>query len=331
MATLRDVAELAGVSIRTVSYAVTDPDRVGAETLSKVRAAIAELRYTPNEVARGLRSGRSGLVGLIVPNVEAPYFAEIARELIAELSTHGMTLVIDQTDGDLARERELLSTSRAAAFDGLIISPLGLTADDIAQRPTDRPVVLLGERIVGSTGDHVAVSNVQAAYDATAFLVSRGYRSIAAIGRQDRPRSHTTALRLAGFERALAEAGLEPVAPGLTVDDFTRPDGLRAMELLLDGPEPPDAVFCFNDLLALGALRAAFVRGVAVPDDLGILGFDDIEDGRFCTPSLSTVRPDKKQLAALTVKLLLERLDGADGPWESKLVAHTLEARESTR
>jgi DNA-binding LacI/PurR family transcriptional regulator len=329
--TLRDVAEQAGVSVRTAAYAITNPERVGTATLARVLAVVDELNYRPNQVARGLRTGRTGLIGLVVPQVDVPYFAELARELIAVLAEHEMTLIIDQTDGDPARERELLSAGRAAAFDGLILSPLALTAADIAQRATTSPLVLLGERIFDSALDHVVIDNADAAYQATRHLIDAGYRSIAVIGRQHHAPALTPILREEGFVRAMTESGLDPYRHKVEVQDFGRLDGHKAMIDLLSRQDAPDAVFCFNDLLALGAQRAALSQGVRVPDELGIIGFDDIEDGRYATPTLSTIRPDKREIARATVDLLIARLNGSETPPTTHIVEFTLERRESTR
>lgn len=331
-ATLRDIAERAGVSVRTVSYAVTNPDRVGAATLAKVRALIEEMQYEPNLVARGLRTGRSNLVGLIVPNVQMPYFAEITRELVAAFAGEGLTLVIDQTDGDVEREREFLAGgSLAASFDALVISPLGLTSEDLERRTKSTPVVLLGERVLQSPTDSVVIDNVQAAYDATRHLINRGYRKIAPVGPLYHDATQTSALRFEGFARALEESGLDPFAYQVKVHDFTRVEGVAAMKTLLDSSDSPDAVFCFNDLLALGAMRAARQTGISVPDELGIMGFDDIEDGRFAATSLSTVSPNKVALADETMKLVMERLEGSTLPPQTRPVSYEVIGRESTR
>lgn len=329
-ATLRDVAERAGVSVRTAAYAVQNPDRVGAATLARVRQVINELNYRPNQVARGLRTGRTGLIGLVVPQLDVPYFAELARELIAALAEHDLTLIIDQTDGDPDRERELLSAGRATAFDGLILSPLALTADDVAARGTESPIVLLGERIFDSPFDHVVIDNVSAAHQATQHLIAAGYVSIAMIGRQRHAPALTPILREQGFVRAMEEAGLDPDRHFVNVQDFGRYDGYTAMMELLSRDDKPDAVCCFSDLLALGAHRAALSSGVCIPNDLGIIGFDDIEDGRYSTPTLSTIRPDKAAIARVTVDLLITRLEGSTVPPATHIISHTLEAREST-
>lgn len=329
---LREVADRAGVSIRTVSYALNSPQRVAPDTLARVLAVVEDLAYSPNVVARGLKTGRTGLVGLIVPHLDGPYFAEVTRELVTELRAHGLTLVVDQTDGRPDRERELLlGGSRGAVFDALIVSPLALTAEDLARRSPDTPVVLLGERLIDSAHDHVLVDNTAGAYDATRHLVERGYRRIAFVGHLHAPPSETSSLRLAGYRRALEEAGLPRDEDTPVLSDFGRAMGVMAMDRLLDRAEPPDAVFCVSDLLALGAVRAAHLRGVALPDALGVVGFDDVEDGRYATPSLTTVGPDKRALARETVALLTARLAGLDSPPQSVVVGHELIVRESTR
>ena len=331
-ARLREVAERAGVSIRTVSYALNSPSRVAPDTLARVLAVIEELSYSPNVVARGLKTGRTGLVGLIVPHLDVPYFAEVTRELVTALRPHGLTLVVDQTDGRPDRERELLlEGSRGAVFDALVVSPLALTAEDLSRRSPDTPVVLLGERLIDSALDHVLVDNTAGAYDATRHLVERGYRRIAFVGHLHSPPSDTSSLRLAGYRRALAEAGLPADEDTLVLEDFGRAMGVLAVDRLLDRRDPPDAVFCVSDLLALGAVRAAHLRGVSMPDDLGVVGFDDVEDGRYATPSLTTVSPDKRALAQETAALLTARLAGVDTPPQSIVVGHRLVVRESTR
>jgi DNA-binding LacI/PurR family transcriptional regulator len=180
--------------------------------------------------------------------------------------------------------------------------------------------------------DHVSIDNVAAARVATGHLVDLGRRRIAAIGDQPRPQSQTAHLRLRGYREELAAAGL-PAAAELVieVEQYHRADGAAAVRRLLALPEPPDALFCFNDLLALGALRALHEHGVRVPEDIAVVGWDDIEDGRYSTPSLTTVRPDKHQIASLAVDFLAVRLGGGSAAPPQEVVADFgLEVREST-
>jgi DNA-binding LacI/PurR family transcriptional regulator len=340
---LKDVAARAGVSIKTVSNVVNGYVHVAPETRARVQDAIDALGYTPNMAARQLRSGRSGVIALALPELQSPYFAEIARLIVQAAERRAWTVLIDQTDGHADRERNLVAGLRRHAIDGLIFSPLALAGEELARGDDKTPMVLLGERIWHGPADHVAIDNTAAAADATRHLAALGRRRIAAIGAQDRPSGVTARQRLAGYRAALAEAGL-PADPTLVaeVNSFHRADGAAAMARLLEAPHPPDAVFCFNDLLALGAVRTLLERGLDVPGDVAVIGFDDIEDGRFSTPTLSTVSPDTGRIAQLAVDLLAERLgepvpnqpaagDGGGGvPPREVRVGHRLVAREST-
>jgi LacI family repressor for deo operon, udp, cdd, tsx, nupC, and nupG len=331
-ATLREVAERAGVSIRTVSNVVNGFAKVAPETRQRVQQVLDDMDYQPNAAARTLRNGRSGLIALVLPELDVPYFAELTRAVIERAARAGYTVVIDQTDGDPQRERDLVTRgNRAALFDGLIFSPISLGDADLADRTSKAPVVLLGERVVGGGFDHIMIDNVGAARLAVQHLASIGRRRIAAIGDQPDETRRTAHLRTRGYREALAEAGL-PVDERLMrpASYFHRADGAAAMAHLLSLDPPPDAVFCYNDLLALGALREILRRGLRVPQDVALVGFDDIEDGRYSTPSLTTISPDKAQIARLAVDLLLRRLDGDTMPAVELSADFSLVVREST-
>jgi DNA-binding LacI/PurR family transcriptional regulator len=193
-------------------------------------------------------------------------------------------------------------------------------------------MVLLGERIHGGLADHVAIDNVAAARTAVVHLADLGRRRIAAIGVDRAESSPAAHLRLDGYRLGLKESDLG-VDDTLVIPtaELHRMDGALAMAHLLDLVHPPDAIFCFNDLVALGALRTLRQRGVRVPEDVAIAGFDDIEDGRFSSPTLTTISPDKEQIARVAVSLLLERLDGRGGaPPQEIRAAYRLIPREST-
>ncbi|MGW1339590.1 LacI family DNA-binding transcriptional regulator [Kribbella sp. NPDC002412] len=331
-ATLREVAERAGVSVRTVSNVVNDFPQVAPETRARVQRALDELGYQPNAVARTLRRGRSGLIALVLPELDVPYFAELTRAVIEQAASAGYTVVVDQTDGDPVRERELVMRgNRAAMFDGLIFNPLALGDADLRDRPSSTPVVLLGERVVQGGLDHIMIDNVGAAELATRHLIDLGRQRIAAIGDQSDESRKTGQLRTQGYRSALHAADMEVVSELIRPTEFFhRSDGAAAMAELLALPDPPDAVFCYNDLLALGALRTILSRGLRVPGDIALVGFDDIEDGRYSTPSLTTIRPDKTQIAKHAVQLLLSRLDGDQSPPAELPADYDLVIREST-
>jgi DNA-binding LacI/PurR family transcriptional regulator len=332
-ASLRDVAKLAGVSVKTVSNVVNDYTHVTEATRERVARAIAELNYRPNPAARTLRKGRSGIIGLAVPELGIPYFSELAALIIDAAAEKSWTVLVDQTSGLPEREMLVSEGIRSHLLDGLIFSPIAMGREELERRRDDTPLVLLGERIFDGPADHIAIDNVDAAREATAHLLGLGRRRIAAIGDQRHvPSGRTAHLRLDGYRQALAEAGL-PVDEELVVpaDYYHRDYGATATSRLLALDQPPDAVLCFSDLLALGAIRTLLAGGRRVPEDVAVAGFDDIEDGRFSTPTLTTVRPDKQGIARLAVSLLLSRMHGGRlGPPREVQLGYALEVREST-
>ena len=331
--TIYDVARHAGVSPRTVSNVVNEYAFVSATTRERVKRSIDALGYLPNLTARNLRRGRTGMVALVLPEpLHIPYFSELSAFVLDEVAKRSYTAVIEQTDGDPERERALLSANdRGRLFDGFIFSPLGLNSKEIASLAVKVPVVLLGERVSSGPFDHVAIDNVGAAKCAVEHLVASGRRRIAAIGHQPYETGETARLRTQGYRETLEAAGLA-CDKRLVVPTplFHRDNGAEAMARLLALAKPPDAVFCYNDLLAVGALRTLLRAGVRVPEDVAVVGFDDIEEGRYLTPALTTISPDKQAIASLAVKQLFKRLDGDAGRPVDFEVPFRLAVREST-
>ncbi len=329
-ASMKDVATRAGVSIKTVSNVINGA-QVAPVTRERVEGAIAELGYRPNITARNLRRGRSGILALAVSEIDVPYFAELARLIVDTADEHGYTILIEQTSGDPKREQHVVDGMGARLVDGIMFSPVAMDRLDIARRTDTTPLVLLGERVFGGPADHVAIDNVAAARTATEHLAALGRQRIAAIGAQPAGALSTAALRESGYREALRDSGL-PVDPALIVSArrYHRRDGAEAAAYLTELEEPPDAVFCFNDTLALGAMRTFYERGYRIPEDVAVVGFDDIDDGRYNVPSLTTISPDKAGIARSALRLLLERIDAVDAPPREVTVSHDLRVRESS-
>ncbi len=303
--TLKDVADRVGVSAKTVSNVVNGTGWVTAELRERVQLALVEVGYRPNAAARQLRSGRSGMIALAVPELSQPYFAELAAELVREAQVRTITVLVNQTDGLADVERKISEGIGATAVDGIIMSPLALGAKELEGRHDSTPLVLLGEHIGDSAFPHVTVDNTAAAKAATEHLIALGCRRIVAIGAQQHGPNETAVLRLAGYRAALDEAGIEvDESLILPVDGFHREDGARAARTILSEDLRPDAVFAFNDLLALGAMHVLATAGVRVPDDVAVMGFDDIEEGRYATPALSSVSPHTGELVTKAIDLL---------------------------
>lgn len=309
--TIHDVARVAGVSIKTVSNVINDYPHVRPETRRKVQEAIEQLDYRPNLSARGLRSGRTGVIGLAVPELRQNYFAELADAVIRAAERRQLGVVVEQTGGDRQREIEVLSGRRVRLTDGLLFSPMALGQGDRELLNTGFPVVLLGERIFGGPTDHVTMHNGSSARAAVEHLISIGRRRIAVIGAHPDGKEEVRSadLRVRGYRAALEAAGIA-INPKLirVAAPWHRENGAEAMrELLADGV-PFDGLFALNDTLALGALRALGEAGRKVPDDVAVIGFDNIDESSYSVPSLSSVDPGRETIAATAVDLLLERI-----------------------
>jgi LacI family transcriptional regulator, repressor for deo operon, udp, cdd, tsx, nupC, and nupG len=308
--TLRDVAALAGVSSRTVSNVVNGYAPVSEAMRARVQQAVDQLGYQPNVVARNLASGRSGQIAVVVPYLDTPYFSELLQGIIRAARVRGYNVLIDQTDGDAEHEKAFLSRgSQQLLFDGVIFSPLGLPQSELSERDATLPLVVLGERVSDGAFDHIGIDDVAASREATEHLLGLGRRRVAAIGDQPYPTGEAAQLRTRGYRLAHERAGA-PVREEYVVATprFNRSDGATAMAHLLDLPEPPDAVFCYSDLVALGAMHTLANRGLRVPEDVAIVGYDDIEDARYANPPVTTVSPDKKMIAERAVERLLKRI-----------------------
>ncbi|RSN66298.1 LacI family transcriptional regulator [Streptomyces sp. WAC 04229] len=340
---IKDVARHAGVSEKTVSNVINDYAHVSDRTRRVVRDSIEQLGYRVNLAGRHLRKGRTGIIALVVPELDIPYFAELARHVIREAEERSLTVLIHQSGADRAHELAALAGFGSTFVDGIILSPLALTADDLRDRSGFPPTVLLGE-LLEEGADHVAIDNERAAREATRHLIGLGRRTVLAVGGVDAPGLGTAEARTRGYRAALAEAGIAYDASLVVpVDSFRMPAGARAVARLLHDGVRPDALLCLNDQLALGALRALHEHGVDVPGEVAVIGFDDVEGGRFSVPTLSTVAPDKAAVAKVAVELLQRRIEdatdadgvradaesGAQSP-QDRIVAHRLVLREST-
>lgn len=324
-----DVAREAGVSPRTVSNVINGYPHIRPETVARVQAAIEKLNYIPNRSARTLRTGKIGIIGLAVPELTLPYFADLATKITTAAESRGYTILIDITEGKADRERLIAGGLRPHAIDGLILSPLRLRAREVDDASDGTPLVLLGEWSEPSSNHaYVGVDNIAAAGAATQHLIGLGRRRIAAIGTVPGREGGTASQRFEGYRRAVTAAGL-PVRQE-SVQKFNRVQGEAAMERLLDDDPRPDAVFCFNDLVAVGALATLRRRGLSVPGDVALIGWDDIREVSYSWPPISSIRADADQIAAIAVEMIIDQLTGNRPTELHRTVGYTLIAREST-
>ncbi|MDR2974964.1 MAG: LacI family transcriptional regulator [Propionibacteriaceae bacterium] len=334
--TMNDVARAAGVSLKTVSNVVNGYRYLRPETKAKVERAIEELGYRVNVTARNLRQGRTGLIKLVLPELRNPYFAELADSIVREASERGLRVLLEYPRYNLELELGVLRGDDGQQVDGVIFSPIYAGQDDAELFKTSFPLVILGESIFGAPCDHVSMRNIEGARAQAEHLMALGRRRIAIIGFDNMPAVSSSALRYKGVCAALRDAGLD-VEPCLVAGPgpWLYPTGARLMGELLDSGAKPDGVVCFNDALGLGALRELVRRRIRVPEDIAIIGFDNVEEAQYSQPTLSSIDPGGAEIARTAVEMLVQRMGLTDdfdvtAPAREVLVDYQLVEREST-
>ncbi|MBP1078470.1 DNA-binding LacI/PurR family transcriptional regulator [Microbacterium terrae] len=332
--TMQDVARHAGVSVMTVSNVVNDHPHVRAATRQKVLDAIAELGYHVNTTARNLRQGRTGVIGLAVPEIDRPYYGLLASLLIERAAARGYELVIEQTSAERDRELTSVTRSRLRSYDGLILSAVRLHDHDATLLRGEFPLVVLGERSFSEPLDQVVMDNERGGRLATAHLIAQGSRRIGVIGgrlglAQEIDVSTT---RTRGYVAALADAGIALDEDLVRFTELSYEGGREAAARLLTDVEGLDGLFCVTDVAAVGAMRAVRDAGRTVPGDVRVVGFDDVALASHLTPSLTSIAPDHAAMADATIDLLLGRIDGSRGQGDYRTFVGPVEliARESS-
>lgn len=331
MATIRDVAREAGVSTATVSRVLSRPDLVNAETRRSVLAAVNALGYTPNAAAKSLRTLRSGKLLVTVPDIANPFFSLILQGIEGAALRAGYAVLLGDTQHDEQREQQYALMLQRREADGLIFLghrlPKAAAALVRSQSSGTAPVVNGCEFSPTLGVPSVHIDNAKAAFEAVDHLSQAGHRRIGVVtGPMASPLSRD---RLKGTMARASRAGSKIVIT-TAGGDFSIESGIAAAEQLLAGPRPPTAIFCFNDEMAIGVLHTAKQHGLRVPDDLSVVGFDDIRFAQFSDPPLTTVRQPMRELGEATVRLLLDILRGNVKDAVSVTLPHALIVRAST-
>lgn len=327
---LQDVAAAAGVSMKTVSNVVHGHPHVTPALRARVQAKIDELGYRPNLTARRLATGRTGMIALAIPEIDHPYFSELARAIAEEAGRRRFRVLIEQTLSDPIAEHAVLHDREAGLVDGVIFHPVTMTAEELARLGPDEPLVLLGEAAMPPPVDHVMIDNVAAARDATRHLLALGRRRVAFAAAVDHDITVSTGRRIEGYRSALDEAGLDVDDELVLVShDFSVDSAARSVTAALERGVRFDAVLARDDQFALGTLQALRAAGLRVPADVALLGWDDTALTAHTTPMLSSVAPDKHAIARLALDLLTERIEGTTGPGRHRIAPYAIAARES--
>jgi DNA-binding LacI/PurR family transcriptional regulator len=329
--TMKDVAQRAGVALSTVSYVLNGSGPVADDRRTKVLEAVRALGYLPNESARSLKRHSVATIGLVVPDLVNQYFAMIAEGVEQAASEKDVLVVFctpEATGGGESWNSRLLRSQR---LDGLIyLSGANTRMEPLIELTRVGPVVLVDEMLPGFNLPSVVSQNRRGAREIAAHLTSLGHSRLAILGGPTE--LWTAEQRLSGYREAIAAAGLDPDAMPLFIGDYRMASGeyLAAKALNCPAPERPTALICANDLMAIGAIAYCRQVGLRVPEDISVVGFDDLPFASLLTPSLTTVRQPAREMGIEAVKLLLSLVDGAE-PASPPAYAVSIKIRNSTR
>lgn len=327
-ASIKDIARLAEVSHSTVSRALRHSSLISEETAERIRRIARESGYRPSAAARSLVTRRSAAIGVVVTSIADPFAAEVVSGIEDAANDHDYSVILANSNAEPAREVKVVRSFEERRVDGIIVtsSRVGATYLELLSQ-TRVPIVLLNNQHPSEFLHSVMIDNVTASEEATRHLIGLGHRRIAYIG--DRYGCQSDTERLGGYREALKRARIR-FLPEYVAHGNGKPDGgTDAMQALLALPSPPTAVFCYNDMTALGALRAIAARKLRVPRDISVVGFDDLFVAQYATPPLTTVRQPMREMGRLALETLLSILNGG-GPQPNLKVPGELIARQST-
>lgn len=326
MSSIREVARVAGVSIATVSRALSTPGKVSKTALEKVQAAIAQVDYRPNMMARNFRATRSYSIVVLVPNIANPFFATVIRGIEDAAQQAGYAVLLGDTRDSVERERDYIKLVETRQSDGVL--QLRPYVEGTSVEPAVQVPMVYACGCSNTPFPSVRIDNSAAAQSVVEYLIGQGHRRIGAIaGKADNP--HTID-RLQGYQAALAGAGIG-FEPSLLVNgDFTLRSGVVAASQFARMADRPSALFCMNDEMAIGAIQGLRAAGIKVPEEMAITGFDDIEFARYADPALTTIAQPAEELGKAAFGALLSLIDGQPLPHAEVVLPHEFVVRKST-
>lgn len=329
MVTIRDVAERAGVSTSTVSHVVNNTRYVSEATRQRVQDAMSTLQYQPNHVASSLRSRKTRTLGVLMPNSANPYFARILAAIESASYEAGYNVIIGNANND-QREKDYLDVMRSKQVDGVLLISTGNFAQSIASlQNAGVPVVLVDRPAPQTDLDTVMADNHAGGYMAAHHLIQLGHRAIGCITGPDN--LITSTARYDGYRQALHEAGITPNDNWRTSGAFDHESGYHAALTLLQRTPRPTALFVCNDMMAIGAIRAASELGIALPDELSLVGFDNVSLSAYTQPPLTTIEQPADDMGARAVQQLLARIETPEMPYHREMLSVKLIERHSCK
>ncbi|OPX44050.1 HTH-type transcriptional repressor CytR [Ruminiclostridium hungatei] len=329
MATIHDVAEKAGVSVATVSRVINKIDTVSLKTVEKVKKAIDELDYHPNNLARDLRRAESNRILVLLQSISNPFYATIVKGIEDVAQKHNYSIMLCNTDSDLIREKNYIDLLAKKVVRGAILLDSEMTKDELNVVAEENDLVLCCEYKQGVKVPHVMIDNYLASKTVAKHLIALGHRRIALIAGDSHLSS--TKLRYKGYVDALQEAGIntdENLIYNSETSSFKM--GMRAMETILNTENRPTAVFAMSDVLAIGAIKSINSKGLCVPDDIAVAGFDGIEFAGVMNPSLTTIVQPSYDMGCIAMEMLIKEMKEDAKNNREVIIEHELVIREST-
>lgn len=326
---MKDVARLAGVSTSTVSHVINNNRFVSEAIREKVNAAIGQLNYAPSALARSLKLNQTHTIGMLITSSSNPFYSEVVQGVERSCYERGYSLILCNTDGDEERLNRSLETLLQKRVDGLILmfTENHLPSPETLSRYPAIPVVMMDWAPFAGVNDIIQENAFIGGRMATEYLIAQGYRRIACItGPLDKT---TSTQRLEGYRQALQEAGMARDAGLEVTGDFEFAGGLSAMQQLLALDERPDAVFAGNDAMAVGVYQAIYRHGLRIPQDIAVMGYDDIQLAQYMTPPLTTIHQPKDELGELAIDTLLHRMKAPDAEAQVLVLTPELVVRDS--
>ncbi|TOM88444.1 substrate-binding domain-containing protein [Vibrio parahaemolyticus] len=332
MATMKDIAKLAGVSTSTVSHVINKTRFVSEEISERVNNAAKELNYyAPSALARSLKVNRTQTIGMLVTTSTNPFFGEVVKGVERSCYHKGYSLILCNTEGDNERMRQSINTLLQKRVDGLILMCSSLEGEriDVFERYPDIPVVVMDWGPMLFTSDKIQDNSLRGGYLAAKYLIDCGHTEIGCI--TGPLIKHQAQMRYEGYKRAMNEAGLEFNANWIIESDFECEGGYQAFKKMAERGTLPSSIFVSNDMMAMGVINAANELGIKVPDDLSIIGYDDIHIAKFMSPSLTTIHQPKYRLGQAAVETLVRRLDDKSNEAQVVQLEPTLVVRNSVK
>lgn len=305
--TIKDIAARAGISYATVSRALNGKYGVSRATREKVIALAEEMGYRPNAIAQGLVNRSTKTIGLVIPDITSPFYPRVALGIEDTMVKAGFSVFLCNTNWNLDRERGYLSHLSQKQVDGILLSSIASTASEVeAEIPGSLPLVYLSSYPEGTDKSYVRIDNIMGADMAVSHLLSRGRRRIAFIGSAQEP--HSLEDRLEGYRKALKRAGIQAEDEMVILGQFQEQSGYLSIRELLESGAVPDGVFAENDLLAMGVIQGILDSGFRVPEDISVIGFDDIPIASHRDIQLSTIHQPKYRIGQYAAEILLHQL-----------------------